>query len=217
MTVSPQSGSNPPREFVLSYMNLRKSIGTIGMLLPLVLIVGKWIFQGWGIQPSISGYYYTVMRDVFVGALWAIGIFLFSYRGHERQDEIASNLAGFFAIGVSLFPTTPDGSAALKELIIGAVHYLFAAAFFVTLSYICLVLFRKTDQASPGPAKLLRNKVYATCGRVMLGCIALIVVTKLPLAKTAIQSLDPVFWLESIAIVAFGFSWLVKGEALFRD
>lgn len=27
----------------------------------------------------------------------------------------------------------------------------------------------------------------------------------------------PVFWLETLALEAFGFSWLVKGETLWRD
>ena len=27
----------------------------------------------------------------------------------------------------------------------------------------------------------------------------------------------PVFWLESIAIIMFGISWLVKGEAILAD
>lgn len=29
-----------------------------------------------------------------------------------------------------------------------------------------------------------------------------------------LQSLDPVFWLEAIAIIAFGISWLTKGEGI---
>ncbi len=32
-----------------------------------------------------------------------------------------------------------------------------------------------------------------------------------------IESLDPRFWLESIAMVAFGVSWSVKGEAILTD
>jgi len=28
---------------------------------------------------------------------------------------------------------------------------------------------------------------------------------------------DPVFWLETIAILALGISWLTKGEAILKD
>ena len=30
-------------------------------------------------------------------------------------------------------------------------------------------------------------------------------------------SLEPIFWLESVAIVAFGLSWLTKGETILKD
>lgn len=32
-----------------------------------------------------------------------------------------------------------------------------------------------------------------------------------------ISKLDPVFWLESVAVWAFGWSWLIKGEAILKD
>ncbi len=56
-----------------TYLALRKAVGWIGILLPLVLILGMLlIFRGDAIQKTISQYYYTGMRDVFVGALCAI-------------------------------------------------------------------------------------------------------------------------------------------------
>jgi hypothetical protein len=44
----------------------------------------------------------------------------------------------------------------------------------------------------------------------------IVVVLHLP-KDSSWLSLKPVFWLESIAVVAFGISWLVKGEAIFKD
>jgi hypothetical protein len=35
--------------------------------------------------------------------------------------------------------------------------------------------------------------------------------------KVTIAALDPVFWLESIAVFAFGVSWFVKGEGILED
>ena len=32
-----------------------------------------------------------------------------------------------------------------------------------------------------------------------------------------VEQLAPRFWLEAIAIVAFGVSWLTKGEAILKD
>ncbi len=72
---------------VISYRAIRKAIGIIGLLLPIALIEGKmYYFHDPGIQGSISSYYYTGMRDVLVGSLWAIGVFLFSYRGYDAPE-----------------------------------------------------------------------------------------------------------------------------------
>jgi hypothetical protein len=45
----------------------------------------------------------------------------------------------------------------------------------------------------------------------------LIVVVALPAVKPLVERLTPVFWLESVAVVAFGVSWLVKGETILKD
>ena len=35
--------------------------------------------------------------------------------------------------------------------------------------------------------------------------------------STSLEFTHPVFWLETIAILAFGFSWITKGEAILKD
>jgi hypothetical protein len=210
----------PPadRNLVLSYLGLRKGIGIIGAALPFVLALGKMLFESPGIQSSISAYYYTDMRNVFVGSLCAIAVFMASYRGYERTDDVAGDFACVFAIGVAFFPTAPDLNPTAREWLIGALHLSLAALFFLTLSFFSLVLFRKTDPAKPPTRqKRQRNVVYTVCGCTMLACIALIAVVALLPGDTPIKSLEPVFWLESIAVVAFGISWLTKGEAILRD
>jgi hypothetical protein len=47
------------------------------------------------------------MRDVFVGTLFATGVFLFCYRGPDRQDNVLTNIAGGAAIAIGLFPMDP--------------------------------------------------------------------------------------------------------------
>jgi len=203
---------------VLSYLGLRKAIGIIGIALPFVLVVGKVLLESPGIQPSISDYYYTVMRDVFVGSLCAIGVFLMSYRGYTRHDDVVGNLACVFAIGVALFPTTPDKNPTTIELMVGSAHYCFAAAFFLTLAYFCLVLFRKTDPSKPMTnRKRQRNGVYVTCGTIILVCIVLLAIYAIFLRGSSIDHLDPIFWLEATAIMSFGISWLTKGEGILKD
>jgi hypothetical protein len=203
---------------VISYLTLRRAIGVIGSSLPFVLVVGKGLLGSWAIQPSISSYYYTGMRNVFVGALCATGVFLLSYRGYDRADSIASNLAGVFVVGVALLPTAPAVGATPAQTLVSHVHLTLASAYFLTLAYFSLVLFRKTNPAKQMTArKKQRNVVYTICGYTILVCIALIAVCFSFFAHSALQSAQPVFWLESAAVLAFGISWLTKGEAILAD
>jgi len=215
----PVSASTPQDPLVLSYLALRKAVGTIGFALPFVLAFGNMILlKRLVIESSISSYYYTGMGNVFVGSLCAIGVFLMSTRGYDRKDEIAGRLACAFAIGVALFPTTPYSDPTSKEKLIGSLHWSFAALLFLTLAYFCLALFTKTaPDRIPTRRKLQRNAVYRICGRTILASILLIGVLALPPVELLVQRFTPNFWLESIAVVAFGVAWLTKGETILKD
>jgi hypothetical protein len=198
---------------VVSYLTLRKAVGILGIALPVLLAVGCLVVgQCDGLEPSISDYYGTPMRDLFVGLLFAIGLFLFSYRGYDRRDEVAGKLGCCLAMGVALFPTTST-TAWVHDA-----HLVFAAALFLTLAWFSLFQFTQTAKdVPPTLKKLQRNRIYRTCGIVMLACVASIALYKGFLANTALAGLNPVFWLESLALWAFGFSWLTKGEFILQD
>lgn len=215
-----KSKSNGKESLVFSYLTLRKAIGILGMTLPFVVSLGALLIFRTGLQSSISSYYYTGMRDVFVGTLFALGFFLLSYKGYERADNIAGNLACLFALGVALFPTAPDGATAIAPRLIGYIHLAFAALFFLTLIYFCLFLFTKTNpRQTPTRRKIQRNIVYKACGYAMAACIFLMAIyTFLPAGwKAPVAALKPVYWLEALAILAFGVSWFTKGEAILKD
>jgi protein-S-isoprenylcysteine O-methyltransferase Ste14 len=191
-------------------------IGIIGTALPFVLAFGNMFLEGPGIQKSVSAYYYTGMRNIFVGSLCAIAVLILTYRGH-KGDYFYLNLASIFAFGVAFFPTTPEIGATSREEIIGTFHLLFAAFFFLMLAIITLRLFRKTHpNKPPTPRKELRNGVYTFCGYSILACIALLAILKF-MPDSPVNSLNPVFWLESIAVAAFGVAWLTKGELILAD
>jgi hypothetical protein len=206
---------DPHGLLVRSYLSLRKAIGVLGAGLPFALVTGGLILQEPVIRSSISSYYHSGMRNVFVGSLCAIGVFLWSYRGYDRRDRIAGNLAALCALGVAFFPTTPAGAATAGERTAGALHFGFAAVMFLTLAYFSLVLFRITK--NPTPQKLRRNTVYGVCGYVILACIALIPLAGLLPPDSPLRARAPVFWLEAAALLAFGVSWLTKGEAILQD
>lgn len=214
------SNNSTDTVIIRSYLQLRRAIGYLGMALPFVLLIGKILLKGPGIEPSLSDYYYTIMRDVLVGSLWAFGIFFWSYKGYSKSpDNKAGNIACIAAVGTALFPTMPPAASTLQN-IIGYFHYTFAITFLVTLAYFCLALFTKTDVKNPTPEKLFRNMIYKICGWTIIFCIITIIAYNV-LKK--IFGLSPsylntvVFWLETIAIMTFGFSWVVKGKILFKD
>jgi hypothetical protein len=204
------------QSLVQSYLLLRKGIGIIGVALPFVLIIGKIILESPGISGSLSAYYYSVMRDVFVGSLWVIGVFLICYR-YDTLDDIASTIAGICAISVSLLPTTPEVAATQQQMAIGVAHGSFASCFFLILALMAIFLFRKTDQENPGRRKRQRNLIYLICGITILACIvlaALLLFVPNLQATSWLRPLHPIFWFESVSVLAFGVAWFVKGETL---
>jgi hypothetical protein len=215
-----EEASTSQSSLVISYLVLRTTVGIMGFALPLLVPLGGIFIFKTGIQSSLSSYYYTGMRDVFVGILWTIGVFLYSYRGYERIDNIVGNLACFFAVGLSLFPTSPDISSTPIADFIGGVHLTFAALFFITLIYFSLFLFTKTNLNNRStPEKLKRNMIYKICAYIMSACIILIAIYHFLPEDTAslFKAYNPVFWLEALAILSFGLSWFVKGGTILKD
>jgi len=194
-----------------SYLDLRKAVGLIGILLPFVLMLGLLLFFNQENTPaSISHYYYTSMRNVFVGALSAVALFMFFYSGHDILDDWTGNVAGFFAIGVAWFPTTEIVG---QNDFIGIIHYISAGIFFLSLAVFSLFLFTKTkDELTKTDRKKTRNKIYITCGIIILLSMIIIAFYKL----LGLPS-NTVFWAETVALVAFGFSWITKGGTLYPD
>ena len=211
----PQWEPGSEGSLALSYLGIRRAIGVIGISLPFVLLVGAWALDGVGVQGSISDYYYTVMRNVFVGSMVANGVFFLSYR-YARADAALAALIGLAAIGVALFPTTPVLPTP-GQIALGTVHFVSAAVFFLALAGYSFFIFTKTDPSTPmTPEKRKRNVLYRVSGILIVVCLALIALVNL-LPTGAIANLQPVFWLETVASVSFGLSWLVKGETLLKD
>ena len=115
---SPGSDQRSPdgNQLIVSYMFLRQTVGWIGTLLPFVLLFGLPISSTEPRPDSMSGYYYTDMRNIFVGALCALGVFLAAYDGYDDVDRWITNIAGLCAVGVAFCPTKPAVCAAGANL-----------------------------------------------------------------------------------------------------
>jgi len=203
---------------VLSYLALRKAVGTVALALPFAVAV-PWGLIHREVLTSISIYYYTGMRNLFVGSLCAIAMFMLCTRGYDRKDEIAGIFSALCAIGVAFFPTAPDGCASQRQQNIGYIHYTFAALLFLTLAYFCLVLFKMSAQNKQvTPRKIQRNLVYTVCGIVILVSLALLAILTLALHRQYVFArIAPGICFETTSLLAFGTAWLVKGELVLKD
>jgi len=209
----------PKDPIVLSYLALRKAVGAVALALPFVLAIPYWLLQNHTLETSISGYYYTGMRNLFVGSLCAISMFMLCARGYDLKDEIAGVFSSVCALGVAFFPTTPEGLATKRQCEVGTAHYIFAALLFLTLAYFCLVLFKMTAAGKKvTPKKIQRNWVYTVCGSTILGSLALIVLIKMVLKHDyLVGHIGTLFCFETTALIAFGIAWLTKGETFLKD
>lgn len=217
------SPTKTPRTFYLDQNEHLKLIGYIAILLPFIVLVAASLICGCSIQESISHYYYTISGDLFVGLLCAIGTFMVLYRGYEKQDRIAASLAGIFAFGVALFPT--DMNTDVTCNILGTYpindtrskfHYLSAALLFISLAYMCLFIFTKSNKSveERTKEKNYRNTLYRFFGILIILCILIIFLGK---NNPEFKEYNLVFWLEWIATYSFGIAWLIKGGVLLKD
>lgn len=212
-----------------SYLELRKVIGRVALALPFILAIGAPFLGHPGIQGSISLYYHTEMRNVFVGVLFAIGFFMFTYNPGYKEvaDSRAGKLVWLFAILVALFPTFPpewpETIIPIRDVVYGWAHQVFAAFLFGTLTYFSVKLFTLSAKERLDPIedrkKILRNEYYVYGGYIMSACVLLMILyyiyqAGLDGAVDRLANYSPVFWLETIGLWAFGLTWLIKGEGV---
>jgi hypothetical protein len=89
-------------------------------------------------------------------------------------------------------------------------HYASAVVLFLMLSVFCLWLFPRS-RGHCTREKRMRNAVYRGCGAFILGCMALLALD----AKLRFLPAGGIYWGEALMVIAFGLSWVVKGEALW--
>jgi hypothetical protein len=220
----------------LSYLNLRLCIGVLGAALPFILRIGSVIFPP---HPySVSGYYYSAMRNPLVVSLCILGAFLLTYRGYDTLDTWITNVAGAATIGVALFPTP---NSAFKPAWVGQVHPVLAGIALAGQALMALqftqsaprgetarwpddvkrmlraLIFRYAQQGNGGHRKkLARNRIYSACAWLIIIGVVLTFAQNFWPASVKAQT-QWMFWFESLSIFSFGVAWLVKGTTLTRD
>ena len=236
----------PPRQYrdetqwLISYKSVRAFIGWTGIALPLVLMgVGALVasfaayrWEGSGLlETSLSDYHGSPMRNVFVGMLTAIGVFLLAYKGHDTRDNWMSTLAGAMAVLVAVFPDDCDapltgictmdsfaGPLADVPLIeSGTIHFAAAITLFVVMGAMCIFQFTRIKDGKPAwpvwrdlsLSKRRRNTAFVASGAIIWACILFLAGHFL-----LVDGEDHALLIaESIMVIAFGFAWQLKGEA----
>lgn len=219
----PAQAEERRRMVIRSYYRVRQALGWLGLSLPFLLGLAGLVSPE-GMAPSVSDFFHTLARDIYVGVLFSIGIFLLVYEGYDRQpgesltDNWLATVAGISVIGVAIFPNeSPTGDvASLTQHLVGVglsplFHYSCAFIFFYCMGHFCMFRFARTGDRR-------RRRIYLTCGwAIIASCAGLFVATLMRQAGTPAMSAfvtdyELVFWVEVLGIWAFSWAWIVKGR-----
>ncbi len=241
----PDTPAPPPAavdDLVVSFNQVRRALGLLGFLLPVLLgLVAMLTPEVW--YPSISEFYHGRAGDLFVGIMCALGVFLWSYVGHRDttqfpSDRLVARVAGAGALLVALIPTDDDtglqeaGCSLLACWAADAegglwqkVHYASAAVFLAALAVMCWFNFRRMKPRYDNPAelavKLRKNRLFARAACIIVAAMAGLGVFGVTYHfagegfATTMDASHTVFVLETVAVWAFAWAWLIKGEVPF--
>ena len=230
MTHERATGQIPFDSISRSYFLMRLLVGVLGLMLPVVLLLGDLFFlrDSFSVRGSLSAYYHSGMRDFFVGILAVVGILLITYKITEHnRDNILSIAAGISAMGVALFPTgIPDGldipltpfQESIGEGVAEFIHFTFAAVFILSLGFLCYDFAkreRQRPQQRPGHDAHHSPEFWYSFHLSMAGLIGLAVALIVLTQATGVFDKHSILIGEIVVTVAFGLSWLFKG--LDRD
>lgn len=214
----------PEKSTTAEQNTLRILIGILGLFLPFSLWFGLYLFSHHDRPlPSISHYYFTRVNTLFTVVIGVLALVLLLYKGKKLIDFILSGTAGAFALSVIFFPTTNLTTKCSKNIDYAITyvepdafretfHFISAGIFLCSLAVMSIYRFPKDDSSNEQPSSLDKF-MYRLCGMVML--LALLVVflghQDIFFPKKYFNApYSGTFWGETIAVWAFGYSWLLK-------
>jgi len=225
--LSHEMGPEELQEHILAtYLSLRIGIAAIGAAFPLNLAVGGYFYAHLCLQNSMSAYYHAnvdgrSMRDWFVGLLFAIGVFLYLYRGYSKLENYLLNAAGVLAVGVAVFPMPWNNSCDLRICSAAAavpgcpsakftIHGFCAIAFFLCIALVCFICAGDTLPLIEDEKTRQRlHHTYRVIGVVMIASMAAAWVL-----NTIIRNGQRTFYVEAVGIMSFAAYWLTKSFEL---
>jgi len=214
------------RDLILSYITIRRTIGILGILLPVICLAGGYFLAHEPLKSSISLYYYTNMHDVFVGILFMVSIFLVTYEDERKMDDFLTTIVGFAGFGIVIFPckniAEPCSNIGTFQLVASTsdiIHLISASVFFILLGFNSIFIFtrKKSDVKSDKRNELIRDYIYIFSGVTILVCMSILLVCYAVQGECGFNKSNMPIIFESIMLFAFGASWLVKGETFYKD
>lgn len=194
-----------------TYFHLRIGIASIAIVFPIFLLLGGW-YYGIEHQDSMSDYYHAIadkrsMRDWFVGLWFAIGVFLFLYKGFSKRENYALNLAGILAIGVAIFLLQTN----CVDCGVLTMHKISAISFFICLTYVCISCAPETLRILKDPVKVKNYRnIYRAMGLTMI--VSPIIAFLLITFSTHYKYVT--FYIELVGIWTFASYWILKSWEL---
>jgi hypothetical protein len=232
MQASQGADSAYPSQVIDTYHLMRVGMGLLALAFPLLLwLPGLW-WLNIPAQTSLSAYYHTDLRDVFVGVLVAIGFMLLLYKGFSRAEDWALNLAGVLAMGIAFFPMWPDWplfcrklcqdrsclavsdlyDRSYQPLINSELHGYLAALFFLAIAYVCLFCAGRTlHLIADRRVRRTYHWTYRVLGALMvLLPAAVALITRLQPSSAADCSDFTIIRVETSGVWVFATYWLLK-------
>jgi hypothetical protein len=202
----------------LSYLAMRKWIGIFGMLLAVIIVLGGNLFSDLGIQQSISIYYYSNMRDLLVGLLCFVSIFLITYKGETKGENYVTIFTGITSLLVALFPCYNENYKDIKVSLFqiypqysDKIHLISACLFFFFLGFISFVFFAEAKQVKSQLIKRNIRILYKISGIIIWLCLLGLIVHHFSRENSFLNGPYTTILLEAIALFIFGITWLIKG------
>lgn len=198
----------------INYKVMRVIVGCIAILLAPTVY---WLSGSENEFTSISISYWTDSRDIFVGALIAVGFFLSAYNGAGGEKDweyFLSKAACIFAVCVALFPTKGFSNldvpakwvlAITETTKIPSIYIHNGSAILLFACLITMMWFFSNRAMRKG--KSGRAYFYRTVSVLMsVGIVGLFVYGRIT------NSNYMVLLIEIWGLTLFGFGWLVAGS-----
>lgn len=215
-------------------------MGILGFALPTLLFLFDWVLlrsKDLVVRGSLSAYYHSGVRDLFVGILCITGFMLIAYMLGQRstrmdkREAALSTIAGAGALLVALLPTTrpglldgmprcgphtspaPEGCTLLQQLLgedlVAKAHFVSAGTFIGFLALICVLIFAKREQLEGHED---RKRLHLVCGWTIAGAIVWAI-------GGSLLHLVTFGWTallvgEVVAVYFFSFSWMIRSHDL---